>query len=401
MSEPRLEIPPNLRRALDYKKFQGKTKLLILTTQYFFDESWKRAAEYLGWEVATVPSAMVGGLTKDQMRQLFLTLTEFRPDFLLTSNFAGMDVLGIFGRFFEDVRIPYVSWFTDTPRMILYERVVHCSHYTVAATWERAYEPHLRKLGFSHVFFMPHATDPFLFRGEFTPTPTRNVSFVGTSMIDQAREAWDVLSESPQLYREVEKAFLQDRVSRSIFPDGIEMVINPQILQKEEPRQRRHAELCLIYEGTRRLREKLVRALAPFNIEVRGDRFWLQIYSNVDGDVSYFGDLAEYYRTTAVNVNITSIQMSRAVNQRVFDCPAAGGFLLTDDQRDLYDFFDVGKEVIVYKDFEELAEKTQYYLKHPEERAQVVRAAQQRILKEHTHAHRLKSLETFLKDIYA
>jgi len=343
---------------------------------------------------------MVGALKRENLEQLFLTLCEFKPDFILTSNFAGMDTHGVFGRFFEDARIPYVSFFTDTPRMILYERTIYCSHYTVAAIWERAYGNHLRNLGFEHIFFMPHATDPELFHGVFEPNPIRKVAFVGTSMIDQSEEAWDVLSESPELYEAVKKAFAEGRVNRKTFSQGIHNLINPAILDKEEPRQRRHAELCLIYEGTRRMREAMVRSLIPLDIELRGDLFWRRIHPNAYGEISYFGDLAEYYRTTAVNVNITSLQMATSVNQRVFDCPAAGGFLLTDNQQDLYELFDVGKEVITYDSFEELADKTAYYLEHPELRQEVVTRAQERIAQEHTYAQRLAQLEAFLKPIY-
>lgn len=375
--------------------------MLILTTQYFFDTSWVRAAESLGWKTATVPSAMVGGITSDQLRQLFTVLTEFKPDFILTSNFSGMDALGIFGRFFEDARIPYVSWFTDTPRMILYERVVHCSYYTVAATWERAYEPHLRNLGFQHVFFMPHATDPFLFRGTPACIPDRPVAFVGTSMIKQAEEAWDVLEESVDLFDAVRCAFEEGRVTRGSFARGVETIIDAELLSRCDARQRRHVELCIVYEGTRRMREALVRALAPINIEVRGDAEWGRIHGNVDGDLNYFKDLAPYYRSTAVNVNVTSLQMFTSVNQRVFDCPAAGGFLITDAQSDLYELFEVGTEAVTYDTFEELADKTRHFLRRPDLRRAVIEKAQRRIAAQHTHAHRLQSLEAFLKERYA
>ena len=93
--------------------------------------------------------------------------------------------------------------------------------------------------------------------------------------------------------------------------------------------------------------------------------------------------------------------MRSSVNQRVFDCPAAGGFLITDNQQDLTDFFDVGVEMIVFDNLEELKEKVSYYLKRPEERERVIRAAQKRIAAHHTHAHRLQSLEAYLKERYA
>ena len=216
MEEARLQITSGMRRILDYPKFTGPTRMLILETEYFFDRSWRRAGESLGWEVAGVPSVMTGGLTRDQVKDLFTAIGKFKPHFIITSNYAGMDAEGLFARFFEDAGIPYVSWFTDTPRMILYNRTVYCSHYSVAATWERAYEPQFRELGFEHVLFMPHAVDPGLFSGPPAETFDRHLAFVGASMIDHAAEAWDKLKDLPVVTAALEDAFARGAVTRDV-----------------------------------------------------------------------------------------------------------------------------------------------------------------------------------------
>src|SRR5690606_16445286 len=110
----------------------------------------------------------------------------------------------------------------------------------------------------------------------------------------------------------------------------------------------------------------------------------------------YFDELPAFYRTTAININQTSLQMRDAVNQRVFDCPAAGGFLITDDQPDLREHFEEG-DVVTYNSLEELADKVRYYQARPEERRANTLRARRRILDRHTHVHRLRDLETFLK----
>ncbi|MCC6698332.1 MAG: glycosyltransferase [Candidatus Hydrogenedentes bacterium] len=401
MIEKRLTITEGLRKILDYPKFVGPTRMLILETQYFFDQSWLRAAQSLGWETATVPSVMTGGLTRDQVAQLFQVIGSFKPHFILTSNYAGMDVDGIFARFFEDARIPYVSWFTDTPRMILFARTVHCSPYSVAATWERAYIPHLEALGFEQVVFMPHATDPHLFIGEVQMSFPRQLAFVGVSMTDLAQEAFDKLAPRPDLIEAITRAFQEGRVTRESFAHGIDTIIPKALLEKGDDTDRRNAELCLVYEGTRRLRTSMVRRLIPLGIEVFGDAAWQSILAKGYGDVGYFDDLAPFYRSTAINLNSTSLQMRTSVNQRVFDCPAAGGFLITDAQADLGEFFDLEREVVTYAELDELVDKIEFYRVRPEARAEMVRAAQKRIAAQHTHAHRLATLEQHLRNRFA
>ncbi len=401
MTEKRLTITEGMRKILDYPKFVGRTRMLVLETQYFFDRSWIRAAESLGWETATVPSVMTGGLTREQIADLFQTIGSFKPHFILTSNYAGMDEMGMFARFFEDARIPYVSWFTDTPRMILFGRTVHCSPYSVAATWERAYIPHLEAHGFPHVLYMPHATDPLLFHGEPQLQHERDLAFVGVSMIEQANEAWEKLEANIPLKQAVRDAFDHGRVTREAFANGVDSILDPSLLNAADESDRRNAELCLVYEATRRIRTDLVRRLAPLGVDVFGDDAWNTVHSTCYGDVSYFDGLSHLYRSTAINLNATSLQMRTSVNQRVFDCPAAGGFLITDAQSDLEELFDPETEVVVYATLDELEDKVRYYAVRPEERTAIIRAAQRRVAAHHTHAHRLSQVERYLKERFA
>lgn len=401
MKGPRLHISEEMRRFLTYPKFAGPGRMLILETQYFFDASWRRAAESLGWQTATVPSVMVGDLTRDQVERLFTTLGEFKPDFILTSNYAGMDIEGMFARFFDDARIPYISWFTDTPRMILYERTIPRSYYSVAATWEHAYTEHLRERGFEHVFYMPLATDPHLFRGAPSQRPERDLAFVGISMAELARQAWEKIAQLPDVTEAIRAALAEGRVTRERFAQGIEAILGPEVLRECAARDLRHAELCIVYEATHRARRDLARRLSPLGLEVRGDDGWFQILDKVGGSLRYYTDLAPFYRSTAVNLNTTSLQMKSAVNQRVFDCPAAGGFLITDAQGDLEQLFDPDSEMVTYSDLDELAEKVAYYLARPQERMAIVRRAQERIAAHHTFRHRLQSLEAYLRERFA
>lgn len=401
MDAPRLQITEGMRRFLDYRKFSGPTRMLVLDTGYFFDQSWLRAARSLGWKTATVPSVITGGLTREDIAALFQTIGEFRPDFILTSNYAGMDPGGLFARFFDDAKLPYVSWFTDTPRMILFRRTMYVSEFAVAATWEKAYTSHLRERGFQHVHYMPLATDPGVFNGEPVHTFARDLAFVGTSMLVELGEALEKHQDLPHVTAAVDAALNAGRATRDAYTAGMEAIIDPAIYQALDESQQRNVELLLNYEATSHQRIELARYLAPLGLEVRGDASWSRVVERHGPSVHYFDELPAFYRETAININQTSLQMRDAVNQRVFDCPAAGGFLITDDQPDLHEQFDVANEVVTYRDLPELADKIRYYRSRPDERAAIVRRARKRILENHTHAHRLLGLEAYLKDHFA
>jgi spore maturation protein CgeB len=126
---------------------------------------------------------------------------------------------------------------------------------------------------------------------------------------------------------------------------------------------------------------------------VRGDLGWADFHlaAAVGGPLDYYRELAEFYRTTAVNLNVTSAQMKTGLNQRVFDAPAAGGFLLTDSRAQLAKLF-APDEFVAYDGPAEAKALTAEWLKRPQERQKIVERAQARILGEHVYARRLETI---------
>ena len=93
--------------------------------------------------------------------------------------------------------------------------------------------------------------------------------------------------------------------------------------------------------------------------------------------------------------------MKGAVNQRVFDVPACGGFVLTDGQVQLAGLFEPGREVMQYADPEEIPGLVERLLADAPLRAKVTAAARRRILAEHTYEHRLRELCRVMRGSFA
>lgn len=83
---------------------------------------------------------------------------------------------------------------------------------------------------------------------------------------------------------------------------------------------------------------------------------------------------------------------SRQIKARVFEVPGAGGLLLTEPAEGIERFFAVGKEIELFRDADELAERIRYFRDHPEARDAVARAGFERARKEHTYESRFKAL---------
>ena len=81
-----------------------------------------------------------------------------------------------------------------------------------------------------------------------------------------------------------------------------------------------------------------------------------------------------------------------ANNMRLFEATGMGAMLLTDSKRNLGDIFAAGTEVVTYASAAECAELLRYYARHEDERAVIAAAGQQRTLRDHTYAQRMREL---------
>lgn len=134
----------------------------------------------------------------------------------------------------------------------------------------------------------------------------------------------------------------------------------------------------------------------PLRPNLFGDKGWVHL---LDGEkkVRFFGMIGYdrvclVYKASKINLNINKITAKTGLNQRIFDVPVSDSFLLTDYRRDLSEFFNLDKEIVCYRDKEDLRDKANYFLNHPEERNRIVSNAKERILKEHTYKERMRYL---------
>lgn len=80
------------------------------------------------------------------------------------------------------------------------------------------------------------------------------------------------------------------------------------------------------------------------------------------------------------------------IKARHFEIPACGGFILTAMADDLGTFYEIGKEMVVYKDMDDCAKKIRYYLAHSEAREAIALAGYERTLRDHTYRKRFEDI---------
>jgi spore maturation protein CgeB len=85
-------------------------------------------------------------------------------------------------------------------------------------------------------------------------------------------------------------------------------------------------------------------------------------------------------------------QNIRQIKARHFEIPACGGSVLTVAADDIENYYVPDKEIVLYKDDNELLEKIHYYLQHEEERARIAKAAYERTVRDHTYEKRFAEI---------
>lgn len=93
-----------------------------------------------------------------------------------------------------------------------------------------------------------------------------------------------------------------------------------------------------------------------------------------------------------LNKHITSVASRFCNNCTLYEATGVGTLLITDYKDNLHELFELGHEVIAYRNAEECAELIEYYLTHEDERTAIANAGQQRTLREHTYYRRMQEL---------
>jgi len=101
-------------------------------------------------------------------------------------------------------------------------------------------------------------------------------------------------------------------------------------------------------------------------------------------------ELAHVYSQARIVLNVT---IGGDVNLRIFEGTSCGALVVTDSAANgLGELFDIGREIIVYRDDADLLGKIEYYLHHEAEREQIAAAGYQRVSTQHTYAHRAQQI---------
>lgn len=391
---------------------EDRLHFLLLDSGYFLLREMELNLIKLGHSVTKF---RIGRHETDIQRtyeSLIRVIRSHRPDILLTVNHLGFDSEGMLASLLETVQLPFASWFVDSPLLILGDAGGNKSDFCSLFVWDEDYTAPLKAKGFKHVHFLPLGVEETVFNplrtngGVVSSSYRRNITFVGDSLTQNCE--WDSIKKRTGLNGTIQyfldrasKAFINSRANdpRESIRTAIEndytssFYLDPAIMGD--------LSRIVIRNASKMYRQGIIKSLKRFHPSVIGDPGWKNLLDELDfnimNPVGYYSDLPAVYRSSIINLNITSLQMKNGMNQRIFDVPACNGFLLTDYRKQLEDHFEIGREAVCYRNAEELNDMVEFYLNNPDARIRIAKNAGKRVLSEHTYKCRISRMIEILK----
>lgn len=403
-----------------YAKFQSSSpKLLLISSKYFLMGEVETACKNLKLEYRHIQLGNDEIAHSEFVRQLLEEIVSFKPDALITLNHLGVDREGVLMDLINKLELPFISWFVDNPHLILYSYEGLTSPFLHIFTWDFDNVPSLKAKGFNNVYYLPLGTDAERFNPKnkeklVAPAWKSPVSFVGNSMIDKVQKRLDACNLPKHLYADffaLAKDFISSpkRIAEKFILDDGKQLFPALIKHYQEQfntEEKLAFETGMTWEATRVYRLECVKQTLDFNPLLVGDHGWNVFLEKEKrpwrwhAPINYYDQLPYFYPHSTINFNCTSMQMKGASNQRILDVPATGSFVITDYREQMENMFDIGEEIICYKNNEEIPDLIRYYLNHGKEREAIVRKGRERVLKCHTWTHRMSEILSVMKEWY-
>lgn len=286
-------------------------------------------------------------------------------------------------------KVRYVSWVVDSPVMELYS-------HSVRGPWNRIFLfDYALYEEFAHenpecIFYLPLGADDrridALIDGITAEDEARyraDVSFVGSLYTEKCpynRLQGDtylkgyldgIIEAQLKVYG---YNFLEECITDEVllaFKEAVPFYQFPEKANKNEK-----AAMAQLYLGNKVTEQERLRLLKRVSEE-----YALDLYTGSDpsplplarcrGTAGNAEEAPKVFHLSKVNLNFTSKPIRTGLPLRIWDILAARGFVLTNFQSEIPEYFEIGQDLETYGSEEELLQKIGYYLEHEKEREQI------------------------------
>lgn len=304
--------------------------------------------------------------------------------------------------------VKYYSWIYDSPMLELYTKYAqYPTNY--CSVFDRKQYERMKEYGLKNIFYLPLCSEVDVFgttniTNEDEKKYAADVAFVGRLY---SHRKYDELFDEADVDMKAEF----DEVTRScncvwndtvtIYDKASEELIE-YIAGKEDP------DLWEDFHVSKRFYCESMKMAGRCNEIERitilnkiAEKHNVTLYSDdspkdmlhgviIKPWVDYWAEMPKVFHISKINLNISSRSIETGIPQRIWDILSVGGFCLTNYQPELEDYFEIGKDLEVFHDLDELEEKIDYYLKNEKMRIRIAMNGYKKVRNKHNYQERMK-----------
>lgn len=282
--------------------------------------------------------------------------------------------------------IKYISWSYDNPLNVksIEETLGYPTNYVFL--FDRIQCLGYINKGFTNIYHMPLAVNPKrleainLTKAEHERFDSE-ISFVG-KLYDTDFAKYRALTNDFQkgfidstmnAQKNLYGGFLLENSITEEFVEGINASIKESHPDSNFKLNRESLIYAMSAEITRNERLTILGFLSRHHELKMYTREKNEILSNAKfcGSCGYLDEMPRIFKASKVNLNISLKCIQSGIPLRCMDICGAGGFLLSNYQPELDEFFINGEEIVLYESVEDAIEKAEFYLKHDDLRRKI------------------------------
>lgn len=331
-------------------------------------------------------------------------LTQSTFDCIYTFNY-----FPIISKIAAQHQIPYISWVYDCPHLTLYSHTI-TSDYNYLFLFDRTLVELVCILGAKHAFHMPLAANTHRLNQQLhlttdisTPPYAYDISFVGSlyenTMYDQINYLPDHLRGYFDGIMQAQQQIWGYNFIPALLNDSLVTETKKFIKFEDHP----------LYTFTPKdhfinmLNKKITNTERTYLLNLIAKHFSCHLFTNASHSVgncimhtpiSYTDEMPFAFYQSKINLNISLRSIYSGIPLRCIDILGCKGFLLTNYQPELAEYFVPNEDFVYFESPEDMLMKIDYYLKHPKEQKDIAHNGWQKIQENFSY-------ETVLKKIFS
>ena len=311
-------------------------------------------------------------------------------------------------------KIPYFSWIVDSPVMELYSHSIR-NPWNRIFLFDYALYQEFSPENPDRIFYLPLGAnyvrlDPLI--ASITEADRKrfssDISFVGSLYTEKC--PYNQLKEENSYL----KGYLDGIIEAQLKVYGynfLEECLTDELVEEfkkkipfyrfpEKSNHNEKAALAHLYLGNKVTEQerlhllRLVSETYSLDLYTGSDAKSLP-FARVKGRVKSLTEMPKIFHLSKINLNLTSKPIRTGLPLRIWDILGAGGFVLTNYQSEILEYFEIGKEIETYSSEKELLQKIGYYLEHEEERKTIARNGYEKAKSQYSLVSRVSQMLDF------